>query len=78
MQQMNENPQDLHLRCDEMAKLIRKLRWIGLEDEARNLQRAARNLPPEERRTVASGPFSTGGGRRFGGPWHQVSCRTAD
>jgi hypothetical protein len=59
MPQMTENPQALHVRCDEMAKLIRKLRWIGLEDEARNLQRAARSLSPEERGTVLAGPFST-------------------
>jgi hypothetical protein len=59
MQQMTENPQALHVRSDELAKLIRKLRWIGLEDEARNLQRAARNLSPEERGTVSAGPFST-------------------
>jgi hypothetical protein len=46
-------------RCDEWAKLIRKLRWIGLEDEAWRLQRALRDLPPEERGTVLGGPFST-------------------
>ena len=49
----------MHQRCDEWAKLIRKLRWIGLEDEAQRLQRAVRSLPPEERGAVLSGPFST-------------------
>jgi hypothetical protein len=32
----------------DWAKLIRKLRWIGLEDEARRLQLAVRTLTPEE------------------------------
>lgn len=43
----------------EWAKLIRKLRWIGLEDEARSLQRAVSTLPVEERGSVSTGPFST-------------------
>jgi hypothetical protein len=32
----------------EWAKLIRKLRWIGLEKEARRLERALSTLPPEK------------------------------
>jgi hypothetical protein len=43
----------------EWAKLIRKLRWIGLEDEARSLQLAVSTLPAEERGSVLAGPFST-------------------
>jgi hypothetical protein len=43
----------------DWAKLIVKLRWIGLEDEARHLQRALNTLPPEEGGIVAVGPFST-------------------
>jgi hypothetical protein len=43
----------------EWTKLIRKLRWIGLDDEARRLEMAVRTLPPEERGTVSIGPFST-------------------
>jgi len=43
----------------ESAKLIRKLRWIGLEDEARSLQLALSTLPAEERGSVSIGPFST-------------------
>jgi hypothetical protein len=43
----------------EWAKLIRKLRWIGLEDEARRLELVVGTLPPEERGTVSVGPFST-------------------
>lgn len=43
----------------EWSKLIRKLRWIGLEDEARRLELAVSTLPPEERGSVSVGPFST-------------------
>jgi hypothetical protein len=43
----------------EWAKLIRKLRWIGLDDEARMLQQALSTLPVEERGSVSIGPFST-------------------
>jgi hypothetical protein len=43
----------------EWGKLIRKLRWIGLDDEARRLELAVSTLPPEERGTVSVGPFST-------------------
>ena len=43
----------------EWAKLIRKLRWIGFEDEARRLEQAVSTLPPEERGSVSVGPFST-------------------
>ena len=43
----------------ECAKLIRKLRWIGLEDEAQQLQHALSALPAEERGCVSEGPFST-------------------
>jgi hypothetical protein len=43
----------------DWGKLIRKLRWIGLEDEARSLEQAVSTLPPEERGSVSVGPFST-------------------
>ena len=43
----------------DFAKLICKLRWIGMEEEAMQLQRAARCLPPEHRGTVWAGPFNT-------------------
>ena len=46
-------------RPQDWAKLIRKLRWIGLEDEACRLQTAVCSLPPDERGTVSVGPFST-------------------
>jgi len=43
----------------QLAKLIRKLRWIGLEEEAQQLQRVASTLPPEETGSVSVGPFPT-------------------
>jgi hypothetical protein len=43
----------------EWEELIRKLRWIGLDDEARRLELAVSTLPPEERGSVPVGPFST-------------------
>jgi hypothetical protein len=46
-------------RCEGYAELILKLRWIGLDDEARQVQQALQTLPPEERETVSIGPFST-------------------
>jgi hypothetical protein len=43
----------------EWEELIRKLRWIGLDDEARRLELAVSTLPPKERGSVPVGPFST-------------------
>ncbi len=43
----------------ECARLICKLSWIGLDDEARSLQRELNTVPPDERPTVSAGPFST-------------------
>jgi len=50
---INERPQH------EWATLIRKLRWIGFDDEARRLEQAISTLPPEQRGSVSAGPFST-------------------
>jgi len=33
----------------DWARLLRKLRWIGLDEEARRLEFAVSTLPPEER-----------------------------
>jgi hypothetical protein len=44
--------------CD-WAKLLRKLRWSGMDEEADRLQRVMQSVPPEERGTVSAGPFST-------------------
>ena len=43
----------------EWAQLIRKLRWIGMEDDAHRLQVAMCGLPPHERYAVLAGPSST-------------------
>jgi len=43
----------------DWARLIAKLRWIGLEEEAKQLELALRTLPPEERCGVSFGPFNT-------------------
>ena len=61
MQQADDNLVNLldERPACEWAKLIRKLRWIGLEDEARRLEQAVSTVAPEERGTVSAGPFST-------------------
>ena len=46
-------------RPNELAKLILKLRWIGMEDEAHQLERVVASLPRDQRGTVSAGPFST-------------------
>jgi hypothetical protein len=46
-------------RSQEWARLIRKLRWIGLEAEAERLELALSMLPPDERCSVSLGPFNT-------------------
>ncbi len=43
----------------DWAKLICKLRWIGLEEEAWRLQLAVWTLTPEARGSISAGPFST-------------------
>jgi hypothetical protein len=43
----------------EWARLIRKLRWIGLDEDARRLELAVSTLPPDERASVSFAPFST-------------------
>ena len=42
----------------EWVKLLRKLRWIGLEEEARNLELVLSTLPPEQR-SVSVEPLGT-------------------
>lgn len=49
-----ETPEQL--TSAELVKLIRKLRWIGLEEEARQLQAALNRFPPEERAVVPGTP----------------------
>jgi hypothetical protein len=43
----------------DLVKLIRKLRWIGLEDEARQLEIAASKIPPDIRAVVAASGSET-------------------
>jgi len=39
------------------AQLIRKLRWIGLENEAEHLEFAVRTVPPDRRMPVSPRHF---------------------
>src|SRR5262249_20180000 len=54
---------DAHLKftppSPEWGALIWKLRWIGLDEEARDLELVVNMLPPEQRGSVSAGPFST-------------------
>lgn len=43
----------------EVVKLIRKLRWIGLEREAEQLQTALSGFPSDKRASLLAGPHST-------------------
>jgi hypothetical protein len=43
----------------DWARLIRKLRWIGLEEEAARLEFAVSTMPPEKQGSVSCGPFNT-------------------
>ena len=58
-QALDSQAMSMNRQPREWAKLIRKLRWIGMEDEARRLQTAVSSLPPDERGTVSAGPFFT-------------------
>ena len=44
---------------DEVVKLIRKLRWIGLESEAKELKDALEGVPSPRPGSVVAGPHST-------------------
>jgi len=57
---MTINPENnLDAMSHDWTKLIRKLRWIGMEAEANRLQEAVRTVPPEQRGTVSAEPLST-------------------
>jgi hypothetical protein len=47
------------LESADVIKLIRKLRWIGLENEARALQDMLTGLPVPRSGTLVAGPHST-------------------
>ena len=61
MEKAMDSPPVMAEPSGEWAKLIRKLRWIGLEDEAQRLQHALNALSSEQRGkgSVSEGPFST-------------------
>jgi hypothetical protein len=46
-------------RAAELVKRIRKLRWIGLEQDAAKLQRALAFFPPAERAILLASPCDT-------------------
>jgi hypothetical protein len=48
-----------HQLPQDVAKLISKLRWIGMDDEARRLQTAVAMLPSDVRGTTSAEPLST-------------------
>jgi hypothetical protein len=43
----------------EVIKLIRKLRWIGMENEAQELQDVLSGLPSPRTGSLVAGPHST-------------------
>jgi len=43
----------------DWPRLIQKLRWIGLDDEAARLEWAVSNLPPEQRCEPTLDPVDT-------------------
>ena len=43
----------------EVVKLIRKLRWIGMETEAKELQLVLGEFPSDRRASLLAGPHST-------------------
>ena len=45
--------------ASQCVKLIRKLRWIGLDEEANRLEQALRILGPDQRGTVFAEPRIT-------------------
>jgi hypothetical protein len=42
-----------------LRRMIIKLRWLGMEDEAKQLELEARRWPIEQRSGAAVGPFCT-------------------
>jgi hypothetical protein len=43
----------------EWGQLIQKLRWIGLDEEAKRLESAISQVPPDERRDLFLAPVET-------------------
>ncbi len=61
MQDVRTGPTTVGLRSgsDEFVRLIVKLRWIGLDEEAERLQRAVRAFGPQIGRPALAEPAST-------------------
>ncbi len=47
------------IRSQEWAKLIGKLRWAGLDDEAFRLEKMLGKLPTKARSSIFAGPSET-------------------
>lgn len=47
------------LESRDVAKLIRKLRWIGMDREAEDLQATLNDIPGNERGSPLAGPHGT-------------------
>lgn len=58
-QEETTQPPIAHKIPSDWARLIVKLRWIGLEEEARRLELAVSTLPSEMRCGISAGPFYT-------------------
>jgi hypothetical protein len=43
----------------DLVKMVRKLRWIGMEEEAKRLETALSAFPADERETVSAGHHGT-------------------
>jgi hypothetical protein len=57
--QAHQHPDVSTVPSDQLAKLVCKLRWIGLEEEARPLQTALGRIPSSERKAVLADPPQT-------------------
>jgi hypothetical protein len=60
MERSSQDKESSEIRVPhDWARLLRKLRWIGLEDEAKRLELAVSTLPAEERCIVSFEACST-------------------
>ena len=57
----NDTPETLveKVSSDETVKRIRKLRWIGMIDEARSLELQLKRIPAVGKAGALAGPYST-------------------
>jgi hypothetical protein len=47
------------ISTDEIIKRIRKLRWVGMDDEAKILQLQLKRIPAAGKAGALAGPYST-------------------